>query len=387
MRELFTVHTPETRSSSNAVLIFGWMQSKPRYLQRYADLFTAMGYAVVTGTAPTQALFFDVDACERFADAGFDLAKEQLQEHGRIVLMPMCNGGLYPTWRWLKTRMAMPSHPDLALLGAMIFDSAPVRPTLDVAGRSIAAGAPRGAKRLVYGACYTVTALHQLPRTLSGTALLKEFWTDMAAWALPCPQLFLLSRDDEITEYAPAARLVAARAAGFIPVDVLLSSSLTSRVMQQTAQASTQRLANSCAVASVVWPSSPHVQHMRTDPVGYTIAVQEWLHALLPAAGPAAVDAADPAEAVTSWTLAVRRQLGAQGRAASANADFVAEMTQSDTFDVADLLPHLEFHDAPRPVGRDSPVPAAVPAAAVVEKQEPADSGEWLDSERLLCSM
>jgi len=273
-------------SSRPLVLLCGWLNCRPRDLDKYATAWRELGHdtlATCPGLGPLLWPPLADRAAERLETAA--LAALAGRPNAAVIAHVFSNGGFYAAGAVLGrererereerenkgegSRSPSPSSLNLsARLAGLAFDSCPARLDPDLAARGVTAallgeaagtkgrrGALVGAMRPALGALLASPS-SPLGRRVEGA---WGAWAALAAGLPPgLPRLFLYSEADALI---PAAEV----------------EGWAGRVMGGGGGGGGGGGAPSPAAAAAVtmrrFPGSPHCEHLRSDPAGYRAAL------------------------------------------------------------------------------------------------------------------
>lgn len=234
------------------MLLFGWVGSTPRLLNKYADalLDTDRVSCVYHTTAPSLDVFVRLSNLRVLAKSALDLITTRHPRNTPVVIMSMSNGGAF-VYRAMVELMAEDSYSSPVNIVGTIFDSAPAYLSIQSAARAVSEGAKNALVRnLIYWAARLVFPL-VFPFISGGLDYPQRFWRACIADPLTCPSLYIYSSGDELTDASRLDGLVVAR-----------------RESHPAGEAGVR----------VSKLTSPHVSHLAKHPGLYKQALAQFMH-------------------------------------------------------------------------------------------------------------
>jgi len=264
------VFTPSSQPRA-VVLIFGWLGSNLRHVNKYSQLYHARNCATVTGSADSRSILTgDKAKLDAFALEAATKAIKLLKDNDQdlpVIAHVFSNGGTLPlnrlevlihkAHRARASGKMTPLDEDLILLGkawergGQIFDSSPAYPDVRTAMRAIGSSIPNAFARFLLQAVYLLMVFVDQPLVwLSGYPPKAEhFWDHVMHRPITSRQAYVYSSHDNITNCDKLEELIAHR----------------------------QEIAGSANVFVKKFTDSHHVQHLRKHPDEYSAFVDEML--------------------------------------------------------------------------------------------------------------
>ena len=236
---MFTITYPEgPHTPSKAVaILYGWLGSEPKYVKKYADIYTRNGCTVIYGTAPiktvmtrnkTELCQFAMESVRKAATIIRTLEEEEQNENENgnnkdlpVILHYFSNGGAFvaehleamiQNAKQEKKTIANMNDNDLLDLklvanrlqskGYEILDSAPAYLHDDSGYRAIEAAVPNFMVQMCVKLIYSVTLFYKytIIYIFGAPNVRDEFWDSMIHSQL-CPrQLYIYSDKDKLTD-------------------------------------------------------------------------------------------------------------------------------------------------------------------------------------------
>lgn len=267
------VFTPDTQPRA-VVLVFGWLGSDLRHVNKYSHLYHARNCATVTGSANSCSILTgDKAKLDIFALEAATKAVKLLKDYDRdipVIAHAFSNGGTLPlnrlevlihkAHRARSSGTMTPLDEDLILLGkawergGQIFDSSPAYPDTRTAMRAIGSSIPNAAARFFLQAVFLVIFFIEQPFVwLTGRPpKAEQLWAHVMYRPITSRQAYVYSSHDNITNCDKLEELIAHRQELVGPANILVKK----------------------------FTDSHHVQHLRKHPEEYTAFVDEMIQSV-----------------------------------------------------------------------------------------------------------
>lgn len=263
--------SPQPRA---VILVFGWLGSNLRHVNKYSQLYHARNCATVTGSVDSRSILIgdkaklDVFALEA-ATKAVKLLKDSDQDLP-VIAHVFSNGGTLPLNRLEvlihkahRARAAgnmTPLDEDLILLGkawergGQIFDSSPAYPDTGTAIRAIGSSIPNAIARFFLQAAFLFMVFIDQPLVwLSGyPPKAEQLWTHVMDRPITFRQAYVYSSHDNITNCDKLEELIAYRQEAVGSENILVKK----------------------------FTDSHHVMHLRKHPEEYSAFVDEMLQSV-----------------------------------------------------------------------------------------------------------
>lgn len=210
------------------VVLFGWFGAKLKHVGKYAAKWEELGCSTVCCVAPTSVVFsFNHRHVPPFFLSVLQIvAADSRLTSGGVVLQFFSNGGAVcaPVLAQLlagRLRESVPADAEPAVravsdaLAAVVFDSAPCYMHEGMGGNAFAVGLGAAADSWLAFLLRAVFVLHSwLQRLLYGDVAIR-YWTALRDADYKCPELYIYSDADALTDSARLQALVHERRARF----------------------------------------------------------------------------------------------------------------------------------------------------------------------------
>lgn len=247
------------------VILAGWLGSTEKSLRRYKNLYETLGYDVLvkipTPTMTVMSALYPPTSKKRktfltrytMDDLANDLVGELGRlDHSHFIIHAFSNSGTF-LWESVREIMnkSLSSYSVVmnAKLSGIIFDSAPAEFSQN---RSLIYSAIDYCElrdRLLLKAFLNIRSHSYNKEISSHQERAKSFWLGMKDCTLPIPQLYIASKDDQLSPFNKLMELVRCR----------------------------EKEMGKRMIHSHVFESSPHCQHMLTNPNMYKNSICEFL--------------------------------------------------------------------------------------------------------------
>ena len=231
-------------------MILGWGGSKQKNLERYSEIFMTRGYDTITVT-PSLAdiLLFPEIKGKKLSMQILELIKQEFGGRNSVFFQFSNAGcGLYSFMYKELYDSASPYHNQTKIVGS-IFDSCPVIPnkeSISIAQNAFTMNMTNPVvKNLVW---YSLGSV--LPIVLLFNSTVKVFMEALRDSPVSTPHLFMYSKSDVLAPYKDISNFIEYRQSKGIDVTKML------------------------------WEETPHVSHLKHDPVTYSKILNEFLDKL-----------------------------------------------------------------------------------------------------------
>jgi hypothetical protein len=247
------------------VMLFGWLGSKLRNVNKYSQLYHARNCSTITGVADSYAVLAgQMAVLDDFCKAATKEAAKLVKKYPDvpIVVHVFSNGGAFPLLRLeammdqaLLSERPSPMDKDLCLLrdamqrGCQLFDSCPVYPGPKAASRAIASSVSNQYLGMLIQVVYLVwISMDTFILWLKGEPARAElYWQHLLGMTFGPKQGYIYSTVDHIADAARLEHLINTRKGQGLDVAVLR------------------------------FEDSDHVLHLRNHPKQYCAFIDEML--------------------------------------------------------------------------------------------------------------
>ncbi|DBA69073.1 TPA: hypothetical protein ACH3X2_013233 [Trebouxia sp. C0005] len=224
----------------------GWVNCDHKYLAKYSELLSKIGYSSLRTIQPTFTGFSIAEAPRRLWASNIlnYLLERQKVQRRSIVFWQFSNGGCW-VFEQIITLVQVQARyePIKNAMAGLIFDSAPCVMTITSGRAAISEGTSFPIKQLLQAAFLVMTLLTFA--FVGNTS--KRFWNRMLDEKLAVPRLYFYSTDDQLC-------------------DAKELETLLDKKQQQGLDVRVKR-----------WDKSAHCAHLRKHPDEYIAEVQAFL--------------------------------------------------------------------------------------------------------------
>ncbi len=238
----------QEHSSKPLVVILGWNDCKPKHLEKYSNIFEAKGLSTICLPAKSFNTFFRSGTeVKKIGLYMAEVIKDQTEKDQPVFLYAFSNGGcaVYFHLTEALTNAGGPYYNSINVVGS-IFDSCPVKPTVESVGRVQISITEHMKSRVLRPIVWHTVGL-VLPLLVKINPLLQRFFDDLGKIPLRCPHLFLYSKADHLA------------------------------FCDDIEEHMNDRKAQGVKVFSKCWEDSPHVQHYMKYPEEYLKLLEEFM--------------------------------------------------------------------------------------------------------------
>ena len=189
----------QEHSSKPLVVILGWNDCKPKHLEKYSNIFEAKGWLTICLPAKSFNTFFRSGTeVKKIGMYIAEVINDQTQKDQPVFLYAFSNGGcaVYFHLTEALTTAGGPHYNSVNVVGS-IFDSCPVKPTIESVGR-VQISMTEHMKNPVVRPIVWYTVGFVLPLLVKINPMIQRFFDDLAKIPITCPQLFLYSKADHL---------------------------------------------------------------------------------------------------------------------------------------------------------------------------------------------
>ena len=238
----------EENSKKPHVVILGWNDCKPKHLQKYSSIFENKGWSTIfLPTKSFNTFFRSGTEVKKIAQYIAGVIKNETKKNQPVFLYAFSNGGCAVYFHLVEalTTAASPHYNSVNVIGS-VFDSCPVKPTVESVGR-VQKSIMEQMKNPILRSIVWYSVALVLPLLVKTNPVLQRFFDDLGKMPLQCPHLFLYSKADHLA--------------------------LTDDIEEHM----DVRKAHGVKVFSKCWDDSPHVQHYLKYPEEYLKLLDEFV--------------------------------------------------------------------------------------------------------------
>eukprot|EP01133_Synstelium_polycarpum_P004383 gene4383-5128_t len=178
------------------VVIIGWINCRPRHLEKYAKLYRNNGFCTMA-FVPSSILHFFFQKFNTLAMNFLDFLMDEVERVPRPIIIQVFSGNLvFLSYVYQMLRHDDKYKPLIPFIKGQVFDSCPSEISERTASSSLLQTAKsRVTKSAIRGVCRTYARVVDVPK------LNKDFWARLSDCPILSPQLFIYATDDPITSY------------------------------------------------------------------------------------------------------------------------------------------------------------------------------------------
>ncbi|KAL3133622.1 hypothetical protein ABBQ32_008142 [Trebouxia sp. C0010 RCD-2024] len=238
------VVSPEESSTSPFIVLMGWVSCGDKYLAKYNNLLSTLGYSSMRSVQPALTGFAIAETPRRlWAINMLEFLLETQRPDRPLVFWAFSNGGCW-VFEQLLPLLQYDSRyqPIKDALAGLIFDSAPCYMTPGTGSQALTAGLAFPLKQLLQALFLMIWVPINLVLDIP-----KRFWRRMVEETLAVPRLYLYSTDDHLCHAGELEALLETKRSQGLDITVKK------------------------------WDHSAHCAHLRSHPKEYVAALQAFL--------------------------------------------------------------------------------------------------------------